>query len=156
VLASPSYASDQTRIAHGERLDGHVEEGGTNHAFLESACRIFPRNALMLFICTFNAIFELAPIVGELFGQFVNPAWHIATDCGRGSRSHRHGIYAASRSTLKDGRERGAAAVRERIRPALAIVRDEAPDFAAPASMAMSRGGRHLTDCLRPHLQRVP
>ena len=42
----------------------------------------FPRNALMLFICTFNAIFELAPIVGELFGHFVNPAWHIATDCG--------------------------------------------------------------------------
>ena len=42
----------------------------------------FPRNALMLFICTFNAIFELAPIVGELFGHFENPAWHIATDCG--------------------------------------------------------------------------
>src|SRR6516165_7137415 len=42
----------------------------------------FPRNALMLFICTFNAIFELAPIVGELLGHFVNPAWHIATDCG--------------------------------------------------------------------------
>src|SRR5262245_18638701 len=36
----------------------------------------------MLFICTFNAIFELAPIVGELFGHFVNPAWHIAADCG--------------------------------------------------------------------------
>src|SRR5262245_19338539 len=34
------------------------------------------------FICTFDAIFELAPIVGELFGHFVNPAWHIATDCG--------------------------------------------------------------------------
>jgi hypothetical protein len=42
----------------------------------------FPRNALMLFICTFNAIFELAPIVGELFGHFVHPAWHVATDCG--------------------------------------------------------------------------
>jgi hypothetical protein len=42
----------------------------------------FPRNALMLFVCTFNAIFELAPIEGELFGHFVNPAWHIATDCG--------------------------------------------------------------------------
>src|SRR5260370_41943848 len=42
----------------------------------------FPRNALMLFICTFDAIFELAPIVRELFGHFVDPAWHIATDCG--------------------------------------------------------------------------
>jgi hypothetical protein len=42
----------------------------------------FSRNALMLFICAFNAISELAPIVGELFGHFVNPAWHIATDCG--------------------------------------------------------------------------
>src|SRR5262249_45592164 len=27
----------------------------------------FPRNALMLFICTHDAIFELAPIVEELF-----------------------------------------------------------------------------------------
>jgi hypothetical protein len=30
----------------------------------------------MLFIGTFNAIFELAPIVGELFGHFVNPLAH--------------------------------------------------------------------------------
>src|SRR5262245_3542639 len=36
----------------------------------------------MLFICTFDAIFGLAPIVWELFGHFVNSAWHIATDCG--------------------------------------------------------------------------
>ena len=43
----------------------------------------FPRNALMLFVCTFDAIFELAPIVRELFGDFVDPAWHMATDCGR-------------------------------------------------------------------------
>src|SRR2546423_128086 len=42
----------------------------------------FPRNALMLFVCTFDAIFELAPIVRELFGDFVDPAWHMATDCG--------------------------------------------------------------------------
>jgi hypothetical protein len=41
----------------------------------------FPRNALMLFVCTFDAVFELAPIVRELFGHFVDPAWHIATDC---------------------------------------------------------------------------
>ena len=36
----------------------------------------------MRFICTLDAIFELASIVGELFGHFVNPAWHIATDSG--------------------------------------------------------------------------
>jgi hypothetical protein len=42
----------------------------------------FPRNAFMRFVCTFDAIFELAPIVRELFGHFVDPAWHIATDCG--------------------------------------------------------------------------
>src|SRR5215471_4922461 len=42
----------------------------------------FSHNTLMLFVCTFDAIFELAPIVRELFGHFVDPAWHIATDCG--------------------------------------------------------------------------
>jgi Ca2+-binding RTX toxin-like protein len=40
----------------------------------------FPRNALMLFVCTFDVIFELAPIVRELFGYLVDPAWRIATD----------------------------------------------------------------------------
>jgi hypothetical protein len=43
----------------------------------------FPRNALMLFVCTFDVIFELTPIVRELFGHFVCPAWHIPTDCRR-------------------------------------------------------------------------
>jgi hypothetical protein len=28
-------------------------------------------------------LFELTPIVRELFGHFVGPAWHIPTDCGR-------------------------------------------------------------------------
>jgi hypothetical protein len=42
----------------------------------------FPCNAFMLLICIFDAIFELAPIMWELFGHFVNPARHIATDCG--------------------------------------------------------------------------
>ena len=36
----------------------------------------------MLFVRTFDVILELAPIVGELFGHLVNPAWHVATDCG--------------------------------------------------------------------------
>jgi adenylate cyclase len=40
----------------------------------------FPRNALMLFVCTFDVIFELPPIVRELFGQLVDPPSHIATD----------------------------------------------------------------------------
>src|SRR6266581_8949880 len=42
----------------------------------------FPHNTLMLFVCTLDAIFELAPIVRELFGHFVDPARHIATDRG--------------------------------------------------------------------------
>jgi hypothetical protein len=42
----------------------------------------FPHNALMLFVRTLDAIFELAPIVRQLFGHFVGPARHIATDCG--------------------------------------------------------------------------
>jgi hypothetical protein len=40
----------------------------------------FPRNALMLFVCTFDVIFELPPIVRELFGQLVDSPSHIATD----------------------------------------------------------------------------
>jgi hypothetical protein len=30
--------SSQTRIAHGERLYGHVEEGCTNHALFDFTC----------------------------------------------------------------------------------------------------------------------
>jgi len=41
----------------------------------------FPHNALMLFACTLDAIFELAPIVRELLGHRIGPARHIATDC---------------------------------------------------------------------------
>jgi hypothetical protein len=35
----------------------------------------FPRNALMLFVCTFDAIFELATVLRELLGYFVDAAW---------------------------------------------------------------------------------
>src|SRR5262249_48105256 len=95
-------------LANGERLS-RIGASDTSVTRLRLSQFAFPRNALMLFICTFNAISKLAPIMGELFGHFVNAAWHIATDCGPcGSRSPRHGIYAASRSTLKNGRERGA------------------------------------------------
>jgi hypothetical protein len=41
----------------------------------------FPHDALMLFACTLDAIFKLAPIVRELLGHGVSPARHIATDC---------------------------------------------------------------------------
>jgi hypothetical protein len=44
---------------------------------------VFRYNAFMLFTRTFDAIFELAPIMRELFGHFVDPAWHIATDYRR-------------------------------------------------------------------------
>jgi hypothetical protein len=42
-----------------------------------------PLQRVMLFTRTFDAIFELAPIMRELFGHFVDPAWHIATDYRR-------------------------------------------------------------------------
>jgi hypothetical protein len=41
----------------------------------------FPHNALMLFACALDAVFELPSIVRELFGHFVGSARHIATDC---------------------------------------------------------------------------
>src|SRR6516164_8459835 len=41
----------------------------------------FPRNPLVRFVCTFDAVLELEPIVWELFGHFIDPARHIATDC---------------------------------------------------------------------------
>ena len=43
--------------------------------------RAFPHDPLMLFACALDAIFELAPIVGELLGHGVGPARQIATDC---------------------------------------------------------------------------
>src|SRR5262245_24073168 len=42
----------------------------------------FPHNAFMLFVCTLDAIFELAPIVRELLGHCIGTARHIASDCG--------------------------------------------------------------------------
>jgi hypothetical protein len=36
----------------------------------------------MLFGCALDAVFELPPIVRQLFGHFVGSARHIATDCG--------------------------------------------------------------------------
>lgn len=41
----------------------------------------FLHNALMLFTCALDAIFELPPIVRQLFGHFVGSARHIATHC---------------------------------------------------------------------------
>src|SRR6266540_1639502 len=35
----------------------------------------------MLFICALDAVFELPPIVRQLFGHFVGPARHVATEC---------------------------------------------------------------------------
>jgi hypothetical protein len=48
----------------------------------------FPRNPLMLFIRTFDAVFILATIVRELFNHFIDAAWHIATD----GRLEHHGV----------------------------------------------------------------
>src|SRR5262245_31804281 len=41
----------------------------------------FPRNALIRFVCTFDAVLELEPIVWEVFGHFIDPTRYIATDC---------------------------------------------------------------------------
>src|SRR4029450_8404770 len=48
----------------------------------------FSRDALMVFVCTLDAIFELAAVVSELFGDFVGPARHIATE----RRLDHHGL----------------------------------------------------------------
>src|SRR5262249_40982626 len=54
----------------------------------------------------------------------------------------------ANLGILKDGRERGAAAIRERIHPALTIVRDESPDghglhrMVSDADRAVDNAGR--------------
>jgi hypothetical protein len=62
----------------------------------------FPHDTLMLFVCTLDAIFKLAPIVRQLLGHYIGPARHIATDCRpdvhglpnpelmRGHRAHPH------------------------------------------------------------------
>src|SRR6516162_8024754 len=50
VLAGPSSASSQTRIAHGERLDGHVEEG----------CRTTPLSTLRVHVRPARSIFSEA------------------------------------------------------------------------------------------------
>jgi hypothetical protein len=36
----------------------------------------------MIFSCTFDEIFEVAPIVRESFDHLIDAAWHIATDWG--------------------------------------------------------------------------
>jgi hypothetical protein len=48
----------------------------------------FSRDALMVFVRTLDAIFELAAIVRELLGHFVGPARHIATE----RRLDHHGL----------------------------------------------------------------
>src|SRR6516164_3088475 len=54
----------------------------------------FPRNALIRFVCTFDAVLELEPIVWEVFGHFIDPTRCIATDCRpETSRSRRYGTY---------------------------------------------------------------
>ena len=76
-------ASGSTAMLTGRHKPRFSRIGASNTSVtrLRLSQFAFPRNALMLFICTFNAIFELAPIVGELFGHFVNASRHIAIDC---------------------------------------------------------------------------
>jgi hypothetical protein len=47
----------------------------------------FARDTLVQFVHAFNAIFELATVLWELFGYFVGAAWYVATE--RGSDGHR-------------------------------------------------------------------
>jgi hypothetical protein len=85
--ASPGGSTSSTRCGNSRSI--HVPSDLELGRLMQVACSCyafrqfaFPRNAFMRFVCTFDAIFELAPIVRELFGHFVDPAWHIATDCG--------------------------------------------------------------------------
>ena len=56
---------------------GNITAYEANFVFLQHVMSMdttFPRNALMLFVCTFDVIFEVTPIVGELLGHLVDPA----------------------------------------------------------------------------------
>jgi hypothetical protein len=46
----------------------------------------FARDTLVQFVHAFDAIFELATVLWELFGYFVDAAWYVATE--RGSDGH--------------------------------------------------------------------
>jgi hypothetical protein len=72
---------------------------------------VFRYNAFMLFTRTFDAILELARIMRELFGHFVDPAWHIATNHRREGypftdmefmRGHRAHLLAGSTAPRRD------------------------------------------------------
>jgi hypothetical protein len=43
----------------------------------------FPHNALMLFVCALDAVFELPSVVRQLFGHFIGSPRHIASDCAQ-------------------------------------------------------------------------
>jgi hypothetical protein len=86
--ASPGGSTSSTRCGNSRSIHvpSDLELAAAHARRLFMLCLrqfAFPRNAFMRFVCTFDAIFELAPIVRELFGHFVDPAWHIATDCGQ-------------------------------------------------------------------------
>jgi len=88
----------------------------------------------MLFICTFDAIFELAPIVGELFGHFVNPAWHITTDCG---------AEDYSLTDMEFMRHHGAPS-----RMAVSVARPLSVSVYAPLSRLCAMKPRMAMDCI--------
>jgi len=58
-------ASSQTRIAHGERLYGHVEEGCTNHALLDLSVHVRPARSIfsnaLNFCCSAIAVLVRSP-----------------------------------------------------------------------------------------------
>jgi hypothetical protein len=69
----------------GEKLDLGIRRRVLVDAVEDAARSICARRpeAVAGVFRTFDAIFELAPIMRELFGHFVDPAWHIATDYRR-------------------------------------------------------------------------
>ena len=68
-------------LRHQAGNEMHVAAQAGNPFMLCLRQFAFPHNTLMLFVCTLDAIFKLAPIVRELLGHYIGPARHIAIDC---------------------------------------------------------------------------
>jgi len=64
-----------------------------------------PRNALIRFVCTFDAVLELEPIVWELFGHFIDPTRHIATDCRPEHHALAYGTYVKASGIPEEATE---------------------------------------------------
>jgi len=103
VLAGPSSAS-KTTITHGERLDGHVEEGCTNHALIEFTCSCQTSAELRGVVC--DASFTIGAAVGLDYasgpGSATGSALLSITFAASPARSASSACYPSWQQTLPD------------------------------------------------------